>query len=437
MANLTLSSIDFFLMIGLLFLSVVLVAFFSSSEASLISVNKFRVQHKSQSGDPSAQSVQRVIGQHEKFFATILLTENAFIILSSSVGTAIVIAILGGGWASILIATIIMTVLIVSLGEITPKSLAAESSDTWSLVVARPIEIIMKLETPLIFLFALLPRLISKLMGKGRQIAPSITEGELRMLIDIAQTEGMVQPVEAEMLENVFHFGDFQVHEIDTPRLDVVWVPAGLSLEEFLNLYAQYPYSRFPVYENGYDNVIGILSVKDVMRSIAKNELGDGQSVTHLARQPLFVPETQAVSELLKTFQFSKANMAIVIDEFGGADGIVTLTDLLEVVVGPLDDQEGMPDTQQISKVDEHVFDSKGNTTIDELNEQLGIHFPEGEYETIAGYILDELGHIPEEGEYLELEGFSMIISQVRGAKIELVRITQAPTTASVESHSV
>ena len=173
---------------------MLVVAFFSSSEASLISVNKFRIRHLVEGGNAAAGAVLRVVERHEKFFATILLTENAFIILATSVGTAFTISLLGSSPYSVVVATVAMTLLVVIFGEITPKSLAARVSESWSMTVGRPVEVIMALETPVIFIFTLFPRLILRLIGgEGSLVTPSVTEGELRMLIDIARSEGMVR----------------------------------------------------------------------------------------------------------------------------------------------------------------------------------------------------------------------------------------------------
>lgn len=212
----------------LVVISLGAVAFFSSSEASLISVNTFRIRHLTEQGNRAAQSVLKVVEQHEKFFATILLTENAFIILSSSVGTALAISILGESTPSILIATVAMTLLVVVFGEITPKSLAAQASEQWSMVVGRPVQIIMWMETPIIFGFTILPRLIMRLVsGSGWHVTPSVTEGELQMLIEIARTEGMVEHDEAERLKGVFRFGDRQVRDMMTPRTEIVFIERG------------------------------------------------------------------------------------------------------------------------------------------------------------------------------------------------------------------
>ena len=414
---------------------ILVVAFFSSSEASLIAVNRVRVRHRAEAGSKAAQAVTRVVAKHEKFFATILLTENAFIVLSTSVGTAVIISLLGDSGASIALATVVMTVLVVIFGEITPKSLAVQVSDRWALVVARPIEVIMALETVVIYLFTLLPRLIRWLMGgQGALTSPSVTEGDLRMLIDIAQTEGMVHPAEAQLLERVFQFGDRQVREVITPRTEVVWVEKGATIEQFLSLYARYPYSRFPIYEGDFDNVVGILSVKDVLRAMAEEQIQRTEDVTTLGRPALFVPEAKLVSELLGEFQASKSTMAIVVDEFGGVDGVATLTQLLEVVVGPVAQLEGMLAEEEFKVIDGNTFEVDGGVRVEEVNQRLELALPEGEYETIAGFILDAFGHIPHEGETCETPEANLRVAEMRGVKIEKVHISRSAPAASPEA---
>ena len=222
----------------MLLVSILVVAFFSSSEASLISVNKFRIRHLAEQGNKSAQAASKVIHKHEKFFATILFTENAFIILASSVGTAMALSIFGENGITLLLTTLVLTVFIVAFGEITPKSLAAQGAERWSLIVARPVEIIMTLETFFIYFFTLLPKGVLMLMGGKRVVeSPSVTEGELRMLIGISQAEVIVEEQEAQMLEKVFRFGDRQLREEMTPRPEVVWVEAGTTLKDFFDIY--------------------------------------------------------------------------------------------------------------------------------------------------------------------------------------------------------
>lgn len=419
-----------FLLALILLVCIVMVAFFSSSEASLISVNKIRVRHLEQTGSKSAAAVNRVVGKHEKFFATILFTENLFIILASSVGTVLVISYLGENVLSTLVATLGLTVLIVTFGEVTPKSLATRASDRWSLVVARPVEIIMTLETVVIFLFTLLPRLIVRLSGGPQQLSsPTITEGELRMLIDMAEAEGTVESTEADMLEKVFHFGDSQVHEIMTPRTEIVWVANHTTLDDFLKIYSQASHTRFPVFEGDTENIVGTLFVKDLLQSMARGGLRPHRSVTTLLRNAHFVPETKLVSELFFELRRAGQQMAIIVDQFGGVAGLVTLKRLMEVVVGPVG-EEGEPAPESIEVIGEDIYEVEGGTGMQEINEELGLSLPEGNYQTIAGFILERLGRIPEEGESVFYKDLRLEVKEMKRVKIERVEIQRVGPSA-------
>ena len=401
----------------ILLLSVGVVAFFSSAEASLISVNKLRIRYLAEQGNRAAQAVNRVVDQHEKFFATILLTENAFIIFASSVGTAMAINLAGRNTAILFLTPLAMTVLVVAFGEITPKTLATGVSERWSLVVARPIAVIMFLETFVIYLFTLLPRLILRLMG-GRKLVwtPSVTEGELRMLIDISKDEGSIEAAEAELLEKVFSFGDRQVREIMTPRPEIVWVERGATLKEFMALYLEHSRSRFPVYEGAMEKVIGILSVKDVMTALAKDELHPEDSVTTLLQPVYFVPETKAIGSTFTEMRRGDHAMAMTVDEYGGIAGLVTLKQLPEVIVGQVLEAE-------YTAIDENTFLVDAGVGIVEINESLDLDLPEGDYQTVAGFILDQLGRIPEEGAVVDYHDLKLTVKAMDGVKIEEVEV--------------
>ena len=416
------------LQLAILVVSLLAVAFFSSSEASLISVNKFRVQHLAEQGDRAAKTVLRVVEHHEKFFATILLTENAFIILASSIGTAFTINLLEGSPFSVIIATVAMTLLVVVFGEITPKSLAARASERWSMVVGRPVELIMTLETPIILILSLFPRLILRLMGgAGQLVTPSVTEGELRMLIDIASSEGMVEREEAAMLESVFRFGDRQVREVMTPRTEIVFVQRGATLAEFLDTYAQNAHTRFPVYKDSMDNIVGILSAKDILSAMSSRRIALEDSVTDVIRDAYFIPETKRIAELFEQLRQSGNQVAVAIDEHGGIAGLVTLKRLLEEAVGRVG-EEGESPEDEYEVIGENTFQVEGGMSIDELNEELGIELPDGDYETIAGFVLDVLGHIPAPGEQLEHDNLKIGVTEMNGLKIEAIKLTRLPS---------
>ena len=411
----------------ILAVSLVAVAFFSSAEASLISVNKFRMRHMAEQGSRAALAVLRVVDRHEKFFATILLTENAFIILSTSVGTAFTISLLKESPFSIPVATVAMIALVVIFGEITPKCLAARASVRWSLVMGRPIELIMALETPIIYVFTLFPRLMLRLLGgEGRLVTPSVTEGELRMLIDIASAEGTVEPKEAEMLESVFRFGDREVRDMMTPRTEIVFLERGTTMGEFLSIYAEHAHTRFPVYKGSTDNIVGILSAKDILRALSARDVGPLDAVTDVIRDAHFVPETKRIAELFDELRRSGNQMAIAIDEYGGIAGLVTLKTLLEEVVGRVGEEGASPE-EEYETLGENTFQVDGGMSIDEVKEELDIDLGDGDFETAAGFVLEALGHIPTEGEVFESRRLIVEIMEMDGLKIEMIKLTKKP----------
>src|SRR5919106_2191931 len=414
---------NIYIQVLILLVSVAMVAFFSSAEASLISVNKFRIRYLAEQGNSSARVVNQVLARPKKFFSTILLTENAFIIFASSIGTAMAITLLGGGEAAVLIATFIMTVLIVAFGEITPKTLAAHFSDRWSLIIARPITLVMVLETAIIFLFTLLPRLILRVLGSRQGMwMPSITEGELRMLINISRAEGAVEASEAALLQKVFSFGDRQVREIMTPRPEIIWIERGTTLQQFLNLYSEHSHTRFPVYEGTMENVIGVLSNKDVIVAMGRGRVGPGDSVTSLLRPAYFVPETKTISSTFAEMQQEGHGLALTVNEFGGIAGLATLKQLLEVIVGEVSDEGSAPE-EGYTPVDENTYHLDAGMGISEANEKLNLDLPEGDYQTVAGFILAQLGYIPERGEILEYRDLKLTVKTLDGVRIEEVEL--------------
>ena len=414
---------NIYLQVAILLFSVLMVAFFSSAEASLISVNRVRISYLAEQGSRAARTVNQVLERHEKFFATILLTENAFIIFASSVGTTMAIKLLGGSGPALWLAPLIMTVVIVQFGEIIPKTLAATHSDRWSLLIARPIAVVMFLETWIIFAFTLLPRFMLRLMKQSSGMAaPSVTEGELRMLINIGRAEGSVEASEAALLQRVFGFGDRQLQEIATPRPEVIWIEEGTTLEQFLSLYARYSHTRFPVYSGSMENVVGILFNKDVVVAMGEGRLKPEDKVTGFLRPAFFVPETKTISSTFTEMQRHGHGLALTVDEYGGIAGLATLKQLLEVIVGAVAD-EGTAPEELYTAVGENTYSFNAGIGITEINEELELNLPEGEYQTVAGFLLSQLGHIPERGEIVDYGPLRFVIMKMDGVRIETVEV--------------
>jgi len=404
-------------------------AFISGSEASFISVNKLRVRHLAAGGDKNARAVTRVVDEHQKFFGTVLLTGNALNVLVASVVTSLAIRLWGNTGNTVAIAAIATTVAIVVFTDLTPKSISTLMSERWALTTARIIRGLMIIAGPVVYVFTLIPRGIVHLLGGHEALTtPTITEGELRMLIDMGEAEGTVEAEQGEMLENVFRFGELEVREVMTPRNEIVWVAAGMTLREFLDLYREHTHSRFPVYEDDFDDVVGILSVKDIVRSIAEGTMDAERPVARVMYTALFTPETKPLDELFTAMQRSGRGIALVVDEFGGIAGLVTMTRLLEQIVGRTGEEGRLPEERFIV-VDAHTFDLEGGMSIDEANARLELGIPDGDYETVAGFALDQMQRIPAEGDSFRRDSLRFQVTEMEDNRIVKVRVRRRATT--------
>jgi putative hemolysin len=413
-------------------------AFISASEAALISVNKVRMRRLAEEGDRRAEATIRVTEEHERFFGAILLTGNVLNIMVTAVATSVTIQIFGDNNNGFVIAlsTVIAAVLIVIVGELTPKSVATLINERWSLIAARPVLYLMVATGPIVWFFAAFPRLIVRMMG-GRQalITPTITEGELRMLIDVGEEEGTVESARGEMLESVFRFGEMQVADVMSPRNEIIWVEAGTMVRDFLKLYNRTQHTRFPVFEDDEDDVVGILSIKDVMQSVAENPDDLDRPVTNLIRHPYFVPESASLRDLFDSLQNEGHKIALVVDEFGGIAGLVTLTRILELIVGRTG-KEGLKPSQLIVSIGENTFELDGAMSIDEANDRLDLDLPDGDYNTIAGFVLEHIQRIPESGFRFRFNELRFRVTAVEGNKISRVEV-RVPLTIAPESQPV
>jgi putative hemolysin len=273
-------------------------------------------------------------------------------------------------------------------------------------------------------------RRMNSILGDGASVRGSITESEFRTLIDVGEAEGTFEPEEAEMLENVFRFGDRQVREVMTPRTEIAFVERGATLNQFLAIYVEHSHTRFPVYKETTDNVIGIISAKDILKTMSTRGIKEEESVTDVIRDAYFVPETKRIAELFGELRQSGNQMAIAVDEYGGLAGLVTLKRLSEEVVGPVG-EEGAGPEEEYEAIDRNTYQVDGGMSIDDVNEELGINLPEGDFETIAGFALQMLGHIPTEGRQFEYKNLKFEIIEMKDLKIETVKVTKTHATES------
>lgn len=419
------------LQLSLLIVSFLGVAFFTSAEAALIAVNKIRIQFLVEQGHAAARAVNGVLSQHEKFFATILLSQNAFTIFATAVGTALAAEMLNDSGYAALLTTVVMTVMISIFGEITPKTVAATYAERWSLIAARPVGWVMLLCTPFIYVFTVAPRLIYKALGTtpdGWQT--TFGKGELRLMIDLSREQGVVESEEAQRLHRVFNFQDRRLSEIMTPRTEIVWIERGTTLRDFLTLYAEHSHTRFPVFEGSQEAVVGTLSNKEVLIAQGKGLIGLDDSVTGTMRAVDFIPETVTMSDAFDAMQDKRQSLMLVTNEYGGIAGLVTLKQLIGVIVGPMvdDDPPAAMADSSIRLLADGAYLVDGGMTIIEINDRLGddgIALPEGEYQTIAGLVLHRLGEIPRESDGVRAGDLAITVTGMAGARINQVRLEQ------------
>jgi CBS domain containing-hemolysin-like protein len=421
--GLAVSGLNIPLSIVVLVVSVLGYALVNSIEIAVVAANRIRVRHLAEEGSRMAQSLERLQAGQDRFFAFIVLFQNLFVVVASAMGSVIAVEVAGG--LGLLVAAIILTVFIALVGEVTPKALATQFTERYALLVAAPVEWCMTAMRPLVSAMAAAPRLLGRLLfGSEARVTPTVTEAELRMLIDISTEEGAVAESTGELLERVFHFRDRLVKEMMIPRTELVWLEKGTPLRDFYQTFAGALHSRFPVYDESIDNVVGIVGIKDVLRALAQDELDESSPVDRVLRPALYVPETKPVGGLFWEMQEGGHQMAIVVDEYGGTAGIVTMEMLLEEMVGRMVDELGRPEREFVA-IDEHTMDLDAGMSIHDANEDLELAIPDGDYETVAGFVLSVLGHIPREGEQVQGDGFRMVVAEVQGVKIERVRVTR------------
>lgn len=409
------------LYLALLFLCLILSAFFSGTEAAFLSLRKVRIRRLVEKRAAGAERVARMVDEPEKVLPTILLGNNLVNTGFAALATVIMVSLLGEG-RGVIVATVSSTIILLVLGESIPKTVAIRRSEPLFFFSARILEWIERLLLPVVALLQWITRMLSRRLGSDPRAL--FTEEEIKMAISMGLEAGEVEEHEAEMLGKVFRFGDRQIREVMTPRTEVVWVESGSTLKEFLSIYQGHSHTRFPVFTEHMENVVGVLSVKDVVAAIAGGEVSEDDSVTEFLRSVYLIPDTKLVGALFGEMQSGGGQMAMAVDEFGGIAGLVTLKQLMEEIVGPVGEEEGQPPAEY-EAVDENTFHMDGGMQIEEANEKLGLDFPEGDYETVAGFILDVLGHIPSEGERFRHNTLRLAVTQMKGMKIEKVMVTR------------
>ncbi|WP_066418171.1 hemolysin family protein [Halorubrum aethiopicum] len=400
---------------------IALSAFFSSSEIALFSLPQHRIDSLVEDGIPGAETVQALKSDPHRLLITILVGNNMVNVAMSSISTGLLVYLGFGQGQAVTIATFGITALVLLFGESAPKSYAVENTESWSLRIARPLKLSEYVLFPLVVLFDYLTRVVNKVTGGRSAIETSyVTRDEIQDIIETGEREGVIEEEEREMLDRIFRFNNTIAKEVMTPRLDVTAVAKESSVEEAIETCIHADHERVPVFEGNLDNIVGVVTVRDLVRELRYSE-GE-PSLARVVKPTLHVPESKNADELLAEMQENRLQMVTVIDEFGTTEGIITLEDMAEEIVGEI--LEGDEDAP-VEFLDDNVALVRGEVNIDEVNEILGIDLPEGEeFETLAGFVFNRAGRLVEEGEQIEFDGVRIRIERVDNTRIMKARVT-------------
>lgn len=407
-----------FLQIVLLMLLLGLSAFFSSTETALFSLNKVRILHMAEEGNKKAQQIMKMLEEPNRLISTILIGNNIVNIGASAIATSLAISLWGNRGVGI--ATGIMTFLVLIFGEITPKSYAAQNAEKWSLRIIEITRILSIIFLPIIKVFDLITNYMLKLTGSTAKREPFITEDELKLLVNVGQEEGLIAESERMMINSIFQFDDTLVKEIMTPRIDIISVEINEPLLNVVNIAIDAGHSRIPVFEESIDNIVGVIYAKDLLKGINKNY--HDMEIRKVMRPAYYIPENKKVRDLLAELRQAKVYIAIVIDEYGGTAGLVTIEDVIEEIVGEIQDEYDTEEEPIVNLEDGSIL-ADARADIYYINEALGIDLPDDEFETISGLVFNLLGHIPKEGEEISLGEIKIRVAKTEGRRIEKIRI--------------
>ncbi|NQT30550.1 MAG: HlyC/CorC family transporter [Candidatus Saganbacteria bacterium] len=400
-------------------------AFFSASETALTSLSRMKASRMLEKKIPGAKTVAELKEKPSEFLSTILIGNNLVNVAISSLATATIIrAFQVRGYPNtgmaVGIATGVITLLLLTFGEIVPKTVAIRRAETISLFVAPIIRVLGIIVRPLAYFIGFICRPFIYLFGgKSPEIGPFITEDEIRLVLAEGEKEGIIRKEERQMIASIFEFWDTVAREVMTPRPDISACEANRSIEEFKKIVIESGHSRIPIYENSLDNIIGVIYAKDLFRE------GEKHGIRGFIRPATFIPETKKVSELLHEMQAARTHMAVIVDEFGMTSGVVTLEDLVEEIVGEIQD-EFEREEKMIEKVDDHTFLVDGRVALKDLNHRLKFHFPEEEeYDTIGGFIFSQLGKVPSVGNVVVYQNLRISVERILRRRVTRVKIAK------------
>jgi len=432
--------------VGIIALLIVINGLFSAAEIALVTVRRSRLQQLIDEGSSGARRVHRLTSQPGRFLAVIQLGITFVGFLAAAfAGASIVgsvelwltgVPIVGEQAAllALLAVTLVITLFTIVFGELVPKSLALAHAERFALTAARPVEFIGRLLSPLVWLLTAVTSGITRLFGVTDAQQDRLTAEELMILVERGGEQGVIEAEEQQMIGAVLELGEQRVHEVMVPRIDIKAVPASAPLDEFVETIVREGHSRIPVYEESIDNVIGILYAKDLLPYLAR---GESPQITTILRTPLFVPESISVDDLLHNFQRRKVHIAIVLDEYGGTAGLVTIEDLIEEIVGEIQDEYDVEEPMIVSISDDEAR-VDGRASVDDLADHFDVELDGADaeqYDTVGGLVYHEIGGVPNVGDTVEVDGLTLTVETTDGRRVgKVLVVRKARDGAEVEA---
>ena len=400
----------------ILIILLMLSAFFSSAETALTTVNRIRIRSLADDGSKRAKTVLKITDNSGKMLSAILIGNNIVNVAAASITTSLAYSL---GGSAVAIANAVITVAILLFGEITPKTTATIHAEKLALIYAPIISIFMKIMTPVIFIINGLSNAVLLLL----RIDPNaknqtMTENELRTIVDVSHEDGVIESDEKEMIYNVFDLGDAKAKDVMVPRVHVTFAGVNTTYEELIEIFREDKFTRLPIFEDSTDNVIGTINMKDLLLFDNTKEF----HIRDILREAYFTYEYKNISELLVEMREASFNIAIVLDEYGDTAGLITLEDILEEIVGEIHDEYDENEEDFIKEIDEREYMIEGSTNLDDLNDRLDLQLESEDYDSLGGFIIEHLDRLPEEGDSITTEdGLRLVVESLNKTRIESV----------------
>ncbi len=416
------------LQVTILVISLFLCAMASAAETALTSISRLKLKNLVASGDEQAIEIDRLLTNPNKLLSTILVVNSVAVIVASSMAT--VLALSFSATYGELLSSIIISLVVLIFCEITPKTAAVQNPVRWARIFIGPVRAAAWVLTPIVWSLSAITNFLVRLVGgEMKHRGPFVTEEELRLLVSVGEKEGVLEEEETEMIHSIFEFADTTVREVMIPRIDMVTLESDATVDEAVDLALEAGFSRIPVYEESIDEIIGVLYTKDMLKQLRQGH--DTLPIRDLVRPAYFVPETKKLDDLLREIQQQRVHMAIVVDEYGSVAGLVTIEDLVEEIVGDIQDEYDREEKlyEQISE-NEYVFDAK--ISIDDFNELMGTNLDDQDYDTLGGFLYAQLDKIPNPGDTITFQDMIFTVLSTRGRRITQVRVEihhQSPQT--------